>query len=114
MKGNSQHRPKERGGPAATVGEGEDPEVTAGGGHDRLGMSGLSSLNYNCLMNVVVMSYPTCKYRAVARVVMVGGLGSVVHVQLCSLFGVLCERLLRLFIDQRRAQLWLEVERKAK
>ena len=25
---------------------------------------------------VKVMSYPTCKYRAVARVVMVGGLGS--------------------------------------
>ena len=36
------------------------------------------------------------------------------HVQLCSRFGVLCERFLRLFIDQRRAQLWMEVERKDK
>ena len=34
------------------------------------------------------------------------------HVQLCSRFGVLFERLLRLFIDQRRTQQRLEVGRK--
>ena len=61
------------------------------------------------------MAYPTCKFGAVARVVMGDGLGNdIVHVQLCSRFGVLCERFLLLFIDQRRAQLLLEVERKSK
>ena len=38
--------PKGGGGPAPTVGEGEGPEATAGEGNDRVGMSGLSSLNY--------------------------------------------------------------------
>ena len=32
--------------PTLTGGEGEGPEATAGKGNDRVGMSGLSSLNY--------------------------------------------------------------------
>ena len=65
-------------------------------------------------MNVtVVMAYPTCKCRGSCQGCHGGWVGwLVVHVQLCSRFGVLCERLLRLFIDQRSAQQRLEVGRK--
>ena len=70
-------------------------------------------------MNVVVMmSYPTCKCRAVARVVMVGVLGVMDCTCSFDLALVCCvgsfPLLHRLFIAQRKAQQRLEVERKAK